>query len=207
MKAFKRVGRSYPPIEPADYLVKYPPRPVDLQRTNPDLFRAIYNDVYGYPMQPPISIAKVVAIYETFGCRNNKDPRGENAEVACVQVQKVADTPLPKQQPTMDNMMGLMFSFMQTMMKPSVQSRPCDDIQIDYCARRGRLAGVARDLASSPIDSEDTPPQDTPPRGPRDQGNIFAVCRQSTPARLSLQIPMSMTMKPLLPMIMCPRLH
>ena len=26
VKALKRVGRSYPPIEPADYLVKFPPQ-------------------------------------------------------------------------------------------------------------------------------------------------------------------------------------
>ena len=61
--------------------------------------------------------------------------------------------------------MGLMFSFMQTMMKPSVQSRPCDDIQIDYGARKGRLAGVARDFVSSPISSEDTPPRGPPMLG------------------------------------------
>ena len=59
-------------------------------------------------------------------------------------------------------MMGLMFNFLQTMMNSSVQSRPSDEIQIDYSVRRGRLAGVARNLAGVALSSGDAPPRGPP---------------------------------------------
>ena len=59
-------------------------------------------------------------------------------------------------------MMGHMFNFLQTMMNSSVQSRPSDEIQIDYGVRRGRLAGMARNLAGVALSSGDALPRGPP---------------------------------------------
>ena len=113
-KDLKRLARNVT-LDPAHYLVKLPSRPVDLKREHPALYGEIFNDVYGYPMQPPIQIGQVVAIYETFGCRNNDKDCKEPLDLAVPQ--QVANAS-PKQQEPMD-MMGLMFNFLQTMMNPN----------------------------------------------------------------------------------------
>ena len=128
-------------VEPQHYLLKLPLRPADLLREHPDLYGKIYDDVYGYPVQPPISVAKVIAICNTFGCRNNGQDRSVNAlVVAPTQPNSAALQQL--QQPGLDMMalMGGMMNFMQNMV--ASQNRR-DDIPIDFSAPKGRLASAA----------------------------------------------------------------
>ena len=142
-------------IDPAHYLLKLPPRPADLQRVHPTIYGEIFNDIYGYPAQPPIPIAKVVAIYETFGCRNNDREKhhGAQSSYGTLAVPPTAANMPPQQ--TSDVMMCF-FEFVQRMMVPPPATPRRNDIPIDYGPQgRGRLAGVARNLASSPISSDD----------------------------------------------------
>ena len=66
----KRIAR-HSGVESDDYMLKLPPRPSDLQRLRPTTYGKIFNEINGYPIQPPIDVAKIAAIAATFGCRNN----------------------------------------------------------------------------------------------------------------------------------------
>ena len=155
-KELKRYSRNVT-VDPEQYVLKLPPRPADLQRVNPVMYGEIYNDVYGYPVLPQVPVAKVVAIYETFNCRNND--REKHGTALARSVPQTATDALPSQQSA--DMMGLMFNFMQTMITSSAQPRPRDEIPIDYGLPRGRLAGVAAQIRSTPV-----APAENSPRGP-----------------------------------------